>query len=405
MNLRNEFTQDNLNREKLAKDYTTFLNKLQGNHVIALDAPWGSGKSKFIDFMCSKFDENKDVYVKYNAWENDYTNEPLISLMSDVFRGFENKQYIGVDEMKGLVSKISNIGLKSLSAITKGATRIVLGEGGSEDATEAIKEIGRIFVDDNVDSLFKTIDESKKSRTEFKIQLDKYTKQILEEKTKTKLFIIIDELDRCKPTFAIELLESIKHLFDIEEIVFFIAVDRTQLAESIKSIYGQGFDSDTYLHRFFDMELHLPKINLEKHFEIILNHKFNNPEAYNDYKCNTYITSAIHTLDLTIRDFERITSETILLKTINVLKGDEFEICILLLILKYKKPDVYDIIFKNDTNDFTSLNVKILEIKNSEKLNIFIISCRDILMFQQHMNSWYFKDATKKLLNIIKNTL
>ena len=254
MNLRNEFTQDNLNREKLAKDYTTFLNKLQGNHVIALDAPWGSGKSKFIDFMCSKFDENKDVYVKYNAWENDYTNEPLISLMSDIFRGFENKQYIGVDEMKGLVSKISNIGLKSLSAITKGATRIVLGEGGSEDATEAIKEIGRIFVDDNVDSLFKTIDESKKSRTEFKIQLDKYTKQILEEKTKTKLFIIIDELDRCKPTFAIELLESIKHLFDIEEIVFFIAVDRTQLAESIKSIYGQGFDSDTYLHNLSLME-------------------------------------------------------------------------------------------------------------------------------------------------------
>lgn len=406
MKLRNEFIQDNLNRKNLAKKYALFLNTLQGNHVIALDAPWGSGKSKLIDFMCSEFDENKDVYVKYNAWENDYTAEPLISLMSDIFKAFENKQYIGVDKMKGLVSKISKIGLKGLSAISKGTARIVLGEGGSNDAIEAVKEIGKTFVDDNVDNLFKTIDESKKSRIEFKIQLEKYTKQILKEKEKNKLFIIIDELDRCKPTFAIELLESIKHLFDIEEIVFFIAADRTQLAESIKSIYGQGFDSDTYLHRFFDMELHLPKINLEKHFEIISNQKFNNPEAYNNYKCNTYMTNAIHILNLTIRDFERILSEIIFLRDINTLKHTEIEICIFLLILKYKEPDVYDVILKNDSIHYTLLNKKILEVKNSEKLNIFISTYREILMFNPNPNSdLRLKNETIKLLGIIKNTL
>lgn len=402
MKLRNEFTQDNLDRKNLAKKYTTFLNNLQGNHVIALDAPWGSGKSTFIEFICSEFDDKKDVYIKYNAWENDYTAEPLISLMSDIFKAFEDKQYIGVDKMKKLVSKISNIGLKSLSAISKGTARIVLGEGGSNDAVEAVKEISKTFVDDNVDNLFKTIDESKKSRKEFKIQLEKYTKEILKEKTRDKLFIIIDELDRCKPTFAIELLESIKHLFDIEEIVFFIAVDKTQLAESIKSVYGQGFDSFTYLHRFFDMELHLPKINLKSHFKIILNQKFDNASAYSDYNCNTYIDDAIKILNLTIRDFERIVSETLLLKTINELTHIEIEVCILLLILKYKEPNAYDIINSNQQSQWDRIR-QIIEKENiSNDFNSFIFTRFNKMITN---STTPLKHEALKILNLIENTL
>ncbi|MBK7493258.1 MAG: hypothetical protein IPI17_15895 [Nitrosomonas sp.] len=73
---------------------------------------------------------------------------------------------------------------------------------------------------------------------------------------KKPLFIFIDELDRCRPLYAIELLERIKHLFVYQGIVFVIATDTEQLKHSINAIYGSGFDSTTYLRRFLTKVIH-----------------------------------------------------------------------------------------------------------------------------------------------------
>jgi hypothetical protein len=73
------------------------------------------------------------------------------------------------------------------------------------------------------------------------------------------LVIIVDELDRCRPPFAVQLLEKIKHLFNVPAIVFVIAVDKGQLGHSIKSMYGQGMDVGGYLRRFIDLDFSLPK--------------------------------------------------------------------------------------------------------------------------------------------------
>lgn len=359
--------KDNLGRDEIAKKYVNFINALDGHHVIALDAPWGSGKSTLIDLMCNDFENNKDVFVKYNAWENDYTEEPLISLMSDIFTEFKDKKYIGIDKMKNQISSIVKVSKKATSALLKGTSRILLGEGGSNDAIEAVKEASKNFVEDNVDNLFKDIEESKKSRKEFKEELIKYTKNILNEKNRNKLIIIIDELDRCRPTFAIELLENIKHLFDIENIVFFIAVDSKQLAESIKAVYGNGFDANTYLHRFFDFELHLKKDSLSQYFTDSIHEKFYLPTDISKFK-DQYIL----TFNLTIRDINRIINELYILNkmTSNISK-DDIEYFLILLCIKYKKRDLYEHLKENfseyDENYVTtilpsnSLSISIME--------------------------------------------
>ncbi|QKF72749.1 KAP family NTPase [Aliarcobacter faecis] len=337
---------DELDRENIAELYVKFINTLDGHHVIGLDAPWGSGKSTLINYMCENFEKNQDAFVKYNAWENDYTKEPLISLMSDIFTEFQDKKYIGIDKMKNQISKISSIGKKGATALIKGASRILLGESGSNDAIAAVKETGKIFVEDNIDNLFKDIDESKKSRIEFKEELIKYTNQILKEKNKDKLIIIIDELDRCRPTFAIELLENIKHLFDIENIVFFIAVDSKQLAESIKEVYGNGFDADTYLHRFFDFELHLKRDSIGFYFyKNIEKHLMNNFIEVEQFAEESSII-----FNLTIRDINKIINEAYILKKLFSQANQHIgggtinfqpKIFLLLLILKYKNQDLY----------------------------------------------------------------
>ena len=77
------------------------------------------------------------------------------------------------------------------------------------------------------------------------------------------MVFIIDELDRCRPTFAIELLERVKHIFDVPNMVFAFGINRDELCSSLQSIYG-NIDADVYLRRFFDMEFTLPQADSEK---------------------------------------------------------------------------------------------------------------------------------------------
>ncbi|MFX4252018.1 KAP family P-loop NTPase fold protein [Aliarcobacter butzleri] len=332
-----------LGRENVASLYVKFINTLDGHHVIALDAPWGSGKSTLIDYMCKDFEENKDVFVKYNAWENDYTEEPLLSLMSDIHEEFQKREYIGTDEWKSFVSHMVKATRLFTKGALKGVSKVILGTEATTDIGNACLEVSSDITDKVANNLFKDIDESKKSRKEFKDELKKYTNQILKEKDKDKLIIIIDELDRCRPTFAIELLENIKHLFDIENIVFFIAVDNKQLAESIKAVYGNGFDANTYLHRFFDFELHLKKDSLEDYFYQKIKYLC---EPFDNI--NSFVKDSITMFNLTIRDINKIVNESRILNKLynqdNGLYQDKSfipQLFLLLLILKYKNKDIY----------------------------------------------------------------
>ena len=77
------------------------------------------------------------------------------------------------------------------------------------------------------------------------------------------LVVMIDELDRCRPSYAVELLEVAKHLFSVDQIVFVLAVNRSELAHSVKALYGDGFDAEGYLGRFFDVDFRLPEPDRE----------------------------------------------------------------------------------------------------------------------------------------------
>lgn len=411
----NEDFIDELGRKDLAIDYINLIHDLESKQVIALDAPWGSGKSTFIDLMCKRFEEDKDVYIKFNAWENDYTEEPLLSLMSDINQQFQVKEYIGTDEYKSFIPHMVRATKLFSKGALKGISKVILGNEATTDLRNAYLEVSSAITDEVANNLFKDIDESKKSRIEFKDELIKYTNKILEEKSKDKLIIIIDELDRCRPTFAIELLENIKHLFDIENVVFFIAVDKEQLSEAIKSVYGQGFDSYTYLNRFFDLELHLPKTNLINLFKNIMNHTFKNSSDYKRISDNKFLPEAIKLFNLTIRDFQRIVTEAFLLKRLRKIQKtlkdiivneyreiEETEISVFLLILRHKEPDVYDIIFENQSMNFTTLKNKIIETRNSMAICNFLSTYSDTL-FIPSSNERILKKETKTIFDMIEN--
>lgn len=86
---------------------------------------------------------------------------------------------------------------------------------------------------------------------------------------KTRLVIFIDELDRCKPTYAIQFLERIKHYFDRPNITFVFSTNIKELKNTVQNYYGNNFDGDRYLDKFFDLRLKLPKVELFYYLKLL----------------------------------------------------------------------------------------------------------------------------------------
>lgn len=246
------------NRYGKSKD-TSFENK---SFVLNINANWGSGKTYFLQRLSNKLQEQNYSVVEFDAWKNDYTKEPLLAFMSELNNSLESFFTPNQLKTKGFISKLNKVKKASLpiltSIIAKQLTGYTLGELSIEqDSTDTEKGVEKI-ISKLTDNALKEHKNIKKSIKDFKINMLKLLEDLskLEDK-KLPMFILIDELDRCRPNYAIELLENIKHLFDIEGLYFIIATDSTQLSHSINAVYGNKFASEKYLKRFFDQEYKL----------------------------------------------------------------------------------------------------------------------------------------------------
>lgn len=157
---------------------------------------------------------------------------------------------------------------------------------------------------------------------------------------------MIDELDRCRPNFAIETLEIIKHYFNRKNVIFLIALDIEQLSHSVSTLYGQNMDSEGYLRRFFDLTLNLPKHDgleyLTSTYKPLLN-KTEIPSGFISIMANLYSK-----LDLSLRDIDKITNSFIIFclfykDTISYMRYDlkTLEFYLYFIILKHKYPNTY----------------------------------------------------------------
>lgn len=102
------------------------------------------------------------------------------------------------------------------------------------------------------------------------MELEKAVEQLKLSGKKPSLIICIDELDRCRPTFAIEMLERIKHLFDVPGIIFLLSIDKSQLESSTAAVYGERINAPEYLRRFIDLEYALPTIQGKAFTEVLI---------------------------------------------------------------------------------------------------------------------------------------
>ena len=240
---------DFLTRYMLANEHVKVLN---------VNSPWGAGKTFFLERWKKELSK-EHVCVLFNAWETDYSAEPLLALVTCIEQQTKDRLDITATEAgKRAVDISAGILKKAMPLIAKGLVRKyvgvdldeLIGEGTGDDAVE--------YAGDLVSSLIEDQAKTTKQVEDFKSAVvDRLTAAAEDNGLKKPAFIFIDELDRCRPTYAIELLERIKHFFELKGCRFIIASDSKQLAHSIRAVYGQGFSSEQYLNRFFDAEFNL----------------------------------------------------------------------------------------------------------------------------------------------------
>lgn len=268
---------DLMDRESSAKFLTSYLLANPHIKVLNVNSPWGAGKSFFLNRWKDQLSK-EHVCIFFNAWETDYTGEPLLALVTCIEQQTMDGLSLGSTEAgKNVIKFTTALMRKAAPLIAKGLVKKfsgvevdeLFGEGGVEQSGDLAKNV--------VESLIK-----EQSKTA--IHVDDFKKAVLEKLTqaaensnlKKPAFIFIDELDRCRPTYAIELLERVKHFFELEDCRFVVASDSAQLAHSVRAVYGDRFFSERYLSRFFDAEFRLDNSNM---FAVAKRAEFTHPIA------------------------------------------------------------------------------------------------------------------------------
>ena len=246
------FRNDLLSREEPAEVLTHLVGSIEGPCVLAVDAPWGAGKTTFLHLWAPHLRNNGFPVVDFNAWQTDHSGDPFIALSSELtegLRGFMDAAGRTVEEIKAAATEVLRHAIPGfIRFATAGALDI-------DKLSE--KEIGRFLASYASDRLARHR-AGQQSMEKFKVTLRDTAKDVSRSKCDRPLIVMIDDLDRCRPTYAVELLEVAKHLFAVHGVIFVLAVNRSELAHSIRALYGDEFNADGYLHRFFDVDFRLP---------------------------------------------------------------------------------------------------------------------------------------------------
>ncbi|SEN36078.1 KAP family P-loop NTPase fold protein [Nitrosomonas marina] len=251
--------------ERLEKFIAVEHQFVDGSLVISLNAKYGAGKTAFLDMWKSSFDNEdelkskihefseKPLIVLLNAWESDYMGDPLFAVVSALVDSLgkndnENKTKL-IEAAKDLGWFMTSLGTQFMESALGASPKIAANDAMNKNDERNNENIL------NHDS-FSLYQHRKVAMAHLK---DVIT-SLVNDTSKPSIIFMVDELDRCRPDYAIAYLETIKHIFDIKGIVFLLAVDRSQLENSARTTFGKDLEFSEYYRKFVHREINLPVI-------------------------------------------------------------------------------------------------------------------------------------------------
>lgn len=252
--------QDIYQRSEFAKMLTNIIRESDESLVISLEASWGEGKTSFIFKWINELNDEvpniPNIYV--DAYSHDFQDDPFTVISYEIYKKIQES-----DIDAGAKSVLAKQFKKTISSVATGVTKSVIRTIarqliGDSALTDLAQLVGGELEKNLTSSSPDVLENFEKRLTlleDLTNNLKKVTKHICKD---GPLIIFIDELDRCRPTFALDMIESVKHLFSVEKIIFVLINNPHQLNETVKSLYGQSIDSRSYLAKLYDLQFILP---------------------------------------------------------------------------------------------------------------------------------------------------
>jgi KAP family P-loop domain len=256
-----DFSQDDLSRQKFADLLIGYSAKLASatvapsGRVIAVDAPWGSGKSWIAKRLPTHLptDARIGACVYVDAFQFDYHQDPFAVLTSAILENYKSDK----KAVAGLKSAAVMVLKTALPAVGKGLIKTG-GKAIGLDTDELLKtalEAASDSSENAIKKMLETFERTNASTNEFKKKLGELA---IKNVNSAPLIVVVDELDRCRPSYALELLERIKHLIEVPNVVFILFIHTPALHSAIRKTYGYDIDPSEYLRKFITLTIGLP---------------------------------------------------------------------------------------------------------------------------------------------------
>ena len=398
------FANCKLEREPCARVLTEIVNTYADGFVLAINNEWGAGKTTFVKMWQQQLKNEGFQTIYFNAWENDFDSNPLVAIMSELetLTTVKNKKVFKSVIEKGAVL-IKNIAPAILKAVADKYIDSKVISDAIENSTKASTEI--------LEEEIKEYSLKKKTIIEFRKDLENFVKQ--GENTKPLIFIV-DELDRCRPNYSVEVLEQIKHFFSVSGIVFVLSIDKKHLGSAVKGYYGsEQIDSNEYLRRFIDLEYSIPIPQTKLFNEYLfgyyqLNDFFSSnerskiPEFRDDGQQLLKIAEVLFTkINATLRQQERVFALSRLI--LCSFKSNNYTFSHLLFILVFLKTMRNDVFQKIERNEFSlqELSDLFFETIYYEKKDLNGIN----LLYIESLLIWFYNNDRdyRDKINLLEN--
>ena len=254
------YAQDLLGRDSFGTGLARLVDYGGGTGVVLVDADWGNGKTTFLRMWVQEARNDGKVVASLNAWDGDYRDNPLQYIAEQL--AAELKRHVP----RNLITRLSNWTRQAWNFVHRALRRVVtVGTAATSPTDGGVVWVAGVALELLIRSLRNVkdagLDDAKRLES-VRAKLRRAAAALRNPRKGqpvTRFVVVVDELDRCRPDYAVRFMEVVKHVFEVEHVTFVLAANSAELAHAMSGVYGDKFDGQRYLERFFDIWLPLPE--------------------------------------------------------------------------------------------------------------------------------------------------
>ena len=343
----------------------TLIGALDDNPVLVLDGPWGSGKTTFARQLAGVLREQGHAVAHFDAFAADHHKDPFLALAEEIHclaaaLGHKDNKILeqfatsAAAVGKGLVLVAMDTTLPGLGRLAELAKEAWCKEAPSLIKTWISKAADRRGALDEFRKRLQELAEClAPARTED--EQGSPARARPETRVQPRLVFIVDELDRCRPSFALALLERIKHVFGVQGVTFLLVANLEELGKSVCKVYG-GVDATRYLEKFYEIVVRLPEsreAGRHKHRTYVNYLSKELGVTFPTYDL-TPTSSLTHLADLAEKENLSLRTLEHMMRLVLVLAPDASpEVAILLAFVRVERPELFERIKHMDEEPLT----------------------------------------------------